>query len=292
MHFSLFNQHFHHSPHKVIFCMSQFDREAQKWWELRAWMIGTDNQGGNNYTPCMPTSRQKSGHDSGRTPTRRSNMHSGEKLRQTTLPRRWPVLPEIWRIGIQHWGMQQWASHACADQKGHPWDQQKHRYMQLTVRWQTPMMGGRLACSVWTITTVLKRQKELQLDKSIPDHRHWRWPHPRRVVKHQHTCQRRKWQQEQHMEDAVLQWILMQHTWQQSASDVASSATSSTTAPMCPRAGKKPCGASNYYWDTHPTVDAPMLATIKEGKRQCQEVNDSTYLAMDLSFIWYAYCTH
>ncbi len=50
MHFSLFNWHFCHSPHKVIFCMSQFGGDAQKWWELGARVIRVDNIGEQLYS--------------------------------------------------------------------------------------------------------------------------------------------------------------------------------------------------------------------------------------------------
>ncbi len=49
MHFSLFNQHFHYPLYKVIFCMSRFDGDAQKWWELGTQMIGVDNEGEQLY---------------------------------------------------------------------------------------------------------------------------------------------------------------------------------------------------------------------------------------------------
>ncbi len=55
------------------------------------------------------------------------------------------------------------------------------------------------------ITTISSGQKELQLGELTPDHRHRRQPCPRRVVKHQYIHWRRKWQQEQHMEDAAHQ---------------------------------------------------------------------------------------
>ncbi len=45
MYFSIFNQHFYHHPHKVIFCASRFRKEAQVWWELCARGLGRDAQG-------------------------------------------------------------------------------------------------------------------------------------------------------------------------------------------------------------------------------------------------------
>ncbi len=40
MYFSVFNQYFCHHPHKVIFCMSRFSKDAQVWWELCASGVG------------------------------------------------------------------------------------------------------------------------------------------------------------------------------------------------------------------------------------------------------------
>ncbi len=36
MYFSIYNQFFCHHPHKVIFCASRFEGEAQNWWEVAA----------------------------------------------------------------------------------------------------------------------------------------------------------------------------------------------------------------------------------------------------------------
>ncbi len=49
IHFSLFNWYFRYPLYKVIFCMSQFNGEVQKWWELGAQVIGVDNKGEQLY---------------------------------------------------------------------------------------------------------------------------------------------------------------------------------------------------------------------------------------------------
>ncbi len=159
------------------------------------------------------------------------------------LPRRWPVLPEIWRTSIQHGGMQQWAGDACTDQESHLRNQQKHDICG----WQRSanhLQWVEGSPTLWTITTVSRRWKELQLGELTPDCRHRRRPHCRKLVKHPHTCRRRRRQQGQHMEDVGHQWISMQHALQQSVSDAARSVTLNATAPMHLNPGKKQWGDS------------------------------------------------
>ncbi len=49
MHFDLFNQHFQHHPHKVIFCVSRFGGDTQKWWELELRILGRNVDGEQLY---------------------------------------------------------------------------------------------------------------------------------------------------------------------------------------------------------------------------------------------------
>lgn len=49
MHFSVFNQFFCHHPHKVIFCTSQFNGEAQIWWKLAARELRENANGDQQY---------------------------------------------------------------------------------------------------------------------------------------------------------------------------------------------------------------------------------------------------
>ncbi len=49
MYFSIYNQYFRHHPHKVIFCASQFDNDAQTWWELGTRELGCNTNGDQLY---------------------------------------------------------------------------------------------------------------------------------------------------------------------------------------------------------------------------------------------------
>ncbi len=40
LHFDLFNRHYRHPPHKVIFCVSRLADDAGKWWELSTQQLG------------------------------------------------------------------------------------------------------------------------------------------------------------------------------------------------------------------------------------------------------------
>ncbi len=40
LHFDLFNQHFRHHPHKVIFCVSRLKGDAERWRELCSRILG------------------------------------------------------------------------------------------------------------------------------------------------------------------------------------------------------------------------------------------------------------
>lgn len=51
MYFSVYNQYFRYHPHKVIFCVSRFTQDAQKWWELCARELGR-NQNGDQVYPA------------------------------------------------------------------------------------------------------------------------------------------------------------------------------------------------------------------------------------------------
>ncbi len=50
MYFSVFNQYFRHHPHKVIFCVSRFSKDAQVWWELCARELGRNTLGDQVYS--------------------------------------------------------------------------------------------------------------------------------------------------------------------------------------------------------------------------------------------------
>ncbi|PBK63900.1 hypothetical protein ARMSODRAFT_1023546 [Armillaria solidipes] len=45
MHFNLYNRHFRHHPHQVLFCISRFEGEAQVWWDLQSRALGQDADG-------------------------------------------------------------------------------------------------------------------------------------------------------------------------------------------------------------------------------------------------------
>ncbi len=45
----MFNQFFHHHPHKVIFCASRFEDEVKNWWEVAARELGESNEGEQCY---------------------------------------------------------------------------------------------------------------------------------------------------------------------------------------------------------------------------------------------------
>ncbi len=49
LHFDVFNRHYRHPPHKVIFCVSRLADDAGKWWELSAQEIGTAPTGEQLY---------------------------------------------------------------------------------------------------------------------------------------------------------------------------------------------------------------------------------------------------
>ncbi len=49
LHFDVFNRHYRHPPHKVIFCVSRLADDAGKWWELSAQELGTAATGEQLY---------------------------------------------------------------------------------------------------------------------------------------------------------------------------------------------------------------------------------------------------
>ncbi len=49
MYFSVFNQFFHHHPHKIVFCASRFKGEAQNWWEVATRELGESDEGDQRY---------------------------------------------------------------------------------------------------------------------------------------------------------------------------------------------------------------------------------------------------
>ncbi|SJL01029.1 uncharacterized protein ARMOST_04345 [Armillaria ostoyae] len=49
MQFNLYNRHFRHHPHKVLFCVSRFEGEAQVWWDLQTRALGEDAHGFQRY---------------------------------------------------------------------------------------------------------------------------------------------------------------------------------------------------------------------------------------------------
>ncbi len=49
MYFSVFNQYFRHHPHKIIFCVLCFTKDAQVWWELCARELGRNTLGDQQY---------------------------------------------------------------------------------------------------------------------------------------------------------------------------------------------------------------------------------------------------
>ncbi len=49
LHFDVFNRHYRHPPHKVIFCVSRLADDAGKWWELSAQELGTATTGEQLY---------------------------------------------------------------------------------------------------------------------------------------------------------------------------------------------------------------------------------------------------
>ncbi len=73
------------------------------------------------------------------------------------------------------------------------------------------------------------------------------------------------------MEDAVRQWILTQQRQQQGVSDVASLATSNTTAPNAPKSREEAMCQLNYYWDMHPMAKAPTLSMVEEVKEDTEK---------------------
>ncbi len=85
LHFDLFNQHFQYHSHKVIFCVSRLKRDAEKWWELGSRLLGKNNDGEQRY-PSYDTFKEEVKQRFWKDSDAQIKHTQWEKLRQLNYP--------------------------------------------------------------------------------------------------------------------------------------------------------------------------------------------------------------